>query len=743
MILNMLSSILPVRGIALELFVWAIVTIGLGVTALFRKKDLVFIGRTYGIVTIIMSSLLLCHMQISSAYYELVAWIYVTVILGVTALGWRKDAAFILRVYGVIMGVFALLGLANLVLGRQMMLSYYHQVFNFNPKSPIIFTDFYFWLFFALVMCVFSAIHQRRVARSTFLFAISIFFYWKTSGLYFLLLIFATLLDYFIGIWMEATKTPWKRKALVGSSVFINLTNLIYFKYSFFFTDAANKIFANTHLEVFNVFAHFANNHFGTHFDLSDILLPVGVSFFTFQSISYSVEVFRGEIKAVRNILDFGFYVSYFPQLVAGPIVRANEFVPQIYQPYKLTRYEFGLALFMILNGLIKKLVVGDYIAVNFIDRVFDYPENYTGFGVLSALLLYSLQVYADFSGYTDIAIGVSLFMGFRLPTNFNSPYKAQNVTDFWRRWHMSLSTWLKNYLYIPLGGNKKGTFGTVFWSFIILLFVILISDDPLLYAMIAGGIAAVLLIVAFLFKKVQRAVITNINLLITMILGGLWHGASWNFVIWGALNGAALVFFKTWEKFSSIGKLITFIVLTTVFAVYVDLYSLKREEVGDFLFGQGGWTDIFVLLGYVSGIAIFFYVLTTRYLRPYLPQIKAPWGIFITFVFISFTRLFFRAGDRKNTGNGMETVDRLWDQLMLNWDGNAIVKILNNHWQVFALFVVGMVIHWLPVKVKDWYRGTFASAPGYAQAAITVLAVLIIYQFMSSDLQAFIYFQF
>lgn len=555
---------------------------------------------------------------------------------------------------------------------------YLDNIFGF--KNPLLFTEFFFWGFFAIVMAVFSLIHERKLMRSTFLFAVSLFFYWKTSGLFFLLLILSTLIDYIIGIRLEKTETGWKRKALVGSSIFSNLTILIYFKYAFFFTDAYNKIF-HTKYHVVNWLAQWSNEGIGTHFSVDDILLPVGVSFFTFQTISYSIDVYRKEIKALRNILDFGFYVSFFPQLVAGPIVRANEFVPQIHQKFQLTKYEFGLAIFWILNGLIKKLVLGDYLATNFIDRVFDYPENYTGFGVFFALMFYSLQVYADFSGYTDIAIGVAILLGFKLPMNFNSPYKAKSVSDFWRRWHMSLSTWLKDYLYIPLGGNKKGTFGTFFWTFVILLFVILISDTPGLFAIIALCSAFVLSLAAYFFKPIRQTVTTNINLLITMILGGLWHGASWNFVIWGALNGFALVVHKSWKKISPYEK-------------------------------------------------------STHWLAN-------AWKITFTFVFISFTRLFFRAGDRKNTGNGMETVERMWNQLMTNWDGAAISKILANHWAVFVFFTVGMIIHLLPVKIKDGYRNFFIHTPTWAKVVIVVVVVFGVYQAISSEMQAFIYFQF
>ena len=170
--------------------------------------------------------------------------------------------------------------------------------------------------------------------------------------------------------------------------------------------------------------------------------------------MSYALDVYRGDVKPVRSLVDFGFYVSFFPQLVAGPIVRAAEFIPQLYKKYNLTSYEFGLAFFWILKGLIKKMLIGDYLAVNLIDRVFANPASYSGFENLAALYGYSLQVYCDFSGYTDIAIGVALLMGFYLPKNFNSPYKAKNTGEFWRRWHISLSTWLKDYLYIPMGGS-------------------------------------------------------------------------------------------------------------------------------------------------------------------------------------------------------------------------------------------------------------------------------------------------
>jgi D-alanyl-lipoteichoic acid acyltransferase DltB (MBOAT superfamily) len=292
------------------------------------------------------------------------------------------------------------------------------------------------------------------------------------------------------------------------------------------------------------------NDATGTHFDVNQILLPVGISFFTFQTISYSVDVYRGETKPVNNLVDFGFYVSFFPQLVAGPIVRASGFVKQIYEDYRVSKTEFGWAVFMILKGLVKKIFIGDYIAVNFVDRVFSEPVTYSGFENLMALFGYSLQVYVDFSGYTDIAIGVALLMGFRLPQNFNSPYKAKNVGDFWKRWHMSLSSWLKDYLYIPIGGNRKGSFFSYLSLGIILAIVVLLAGKLILVPVFAG-VVLIFAGLAKLFPGIKRNIDTNINLMLTMLLGGLWHGASWQFIIWGGLNGIGLVVYKFWRKIS------------------------------------------------------------------------------------------------------------------------------------------------------------------------------------------------
>jgi len=422
-------------------------------------------------------------------------------------------------------------------------------IFLYSRQHPLIFTQFYFWAFFAIVLFGYTFFSKKRVSRSTYLLLASLFFYYKSSGFFFFILIFSTVTDYFIGKWIYRSKSVVKGKLLVALSVLINLGLLVYFKYAYFFTDTLNQII-DSDLNVINYLALWTNESTGTHFEVSQILLPVGISFFTFQTISYSIDVYRKKLKPVNNILDFGFYVSFFPQLVAGPIVRAADFIPQLYKKFQLTKYEFGLAVFWILRGLIKKIFIGDYIALNFVDRVFSNPITYTGFENLMALIGYSLQVYVDFSGYTDIAIGVALLMGFRLPKNFNSPYKAKNVGEFWKRWHISLSSWLKDYLYIPMGGNRQGTIFSYIALTFVLFFIISLSGLFWLTFVFAGAIL-ILYILARIFPNVKKYINTNINIMITMLIGGLWHGASWQFVIWGGLNGVGIVVYKFWRKIS------------------------------------------------------------------------------------------------------------------------------------------------------------------------------------------------
>ena len=542
----------------------------------------------------------------------------------------------------------------------------------YDPTNPFIFTKLPFWIFLVLILPGFALVAKRTFLRNVYLMIVSMFFYYKTSGLFVLILVFSTVSDYLLGLFIHNADKQWLKRIGVALSVFINLFVLSYFKYAYFFVDVLNQMF-DTQFVVFNWFAHWANEAMGTHFEVGEILLPVGISFYTFQTISYSVDVYRGHVQPVRNILDFAFYVSFFPQLVAGPIVRASEFVPQLYRPFKLTREEFGFANYMIMKGLIKKMIFGDLLAVNFVDRVFANPTMFGGFENVMAAFGYSLQVYADFSGYTDIAIGIAKLFGFDLPKNFNYPYKAQNVGDFWKRWHMSLSNWLKDYLYIPLGGNRHGSIGSFIVVLIIAIVIFFLAKNQLWIIMTLVW-TLVIIGLLYIYPRTRRHVTTNINLMLTMLLGGLWHGASWNFVIWGGLNGIGLVIYKYWRKISP-------------------------------------------FTGTKNPIAIVFAVL-------------------LTFTFITFTRLWFRAPDT-------QTVDFMLYQIANHFNLSIIPEVIKGYWLFFFLFVLGMVLHWLPQSIKDSWQRFFENAPFIVHVIAFFITVIIVYQAAAAGLQPFIYFQF
>ncbi len=422
-------------------------------------------------------------------------------------------------------------------------------IFLFNETNPLIFTRLNFWIFFLVVLAGYTYLYKKNPLRNVYLFLVSLFFYYKTGGLFFFILLFTTISNFYLAFAMHDSKTTFQKKLWLALSITLNLGVLVFFKYDYFFTKTLNQLLG-TNMEVVTHAAKWSNAVFGTHFDLGKILPPVGISFFTFQTMSYAIDVFRKKVEPVKSLPDFGFYVSFFPQLVAGPIVRASHFIPQLYKKYTLSPREFGLGFYLILKGLTKKMFIGDFIAVNLIDRVFSNPASYSGFENLMALYGYSVQVYCDFSGYTDIAIGVALLMGFYLPKNFNSPYKAKNVGDFWKRWHISLSSWLKDYLYIPMGGNRGGSLFTYLSLSVILLFIVLIAKSLILIPIFIFIIGMIWLLTRF-FPSIKLTVSTNINIMLTMLLGGLWHGSSWMFVLWGGLNGIGILIYKSWRKIS------------------------------------------------------------------------------------------------------------------------------------------------------------------------------------------------
>lgn len=353
----------------------------------------------------------------------------------------------------------------------------------FDPGAPLLFSSGTFWALFLIFMPLYGLLKKRFWQMVVFVLAFSFYFYYKCSGLFVLMLAGTSLVDWFLSraIIKPGISKTW-RKACVALSLALSLGILAYFKYANFF--------------LWNI-----NAMVGGNFQPLDLILPVGISFYTFQSVSYIVDVYKGRVAPTQTWLEYAFFLAFFPALVAGPIVRADYFIPQIRQNRHATRDEVYLGLWLILLGVLKKAVIADYIA-QYNDLIFANPGGYSGFETLMGIIGYTMQIYCDFSGYSDMAIGIALIMGFKLAPNFNFPYKAQNLTDFWHRWHISLSTWLRDYIYIPLGGNRKGTARTY------------------------------------------------INNFATMLIGGLWHGAAWKFVFWGAMHGAGLAVHKAGKPY-------------------------------------------------------------------------------------------------------------------------------------------------------------------------------------------------
>lgn len=478
-------------------------------------------------------------------------------------------------------------------------------VLKYNPTAPLLFNSGFFLFFFLFVLIFHRFFINNKTAKVIFLTAASVYFYYKSSGNFFILVIISSLIDYYAAKYIHAAESVKTKKTLLIISLISNLGILGYFKYTNFFIGNINGIFS-------------------ANFDMMDIFLPVGVSFFTFQSMSYTIDVYRGQLDPEKRFIDFLFFVSFFPQLVAGPIVRASDFLPQINNKFELTKADMGRAMFLILGGLFKKAIIADYISINFVDRIFDWPSRYTGIENLLGLYGYAMQLYCDFSGYSDMAIGLALLMGFKLPDNFNAPYKSSTITEVWKRWHISLSTWLKDYLYIPLGGNQKG-------------------------------------------KKR-----TYINLLLTMLLGGLWHGAAWNFVIWGGIHGSALAV----ERFFNIPQWV------------------KKSKLRQFL------------------------------------------GALITFHIWTFSLLFFRS---QSVQHGLDMINQI-----VNYFNPAVfLQFIDGYALVFALMVIGYLIHFLPKKFEYKIELILGRTPLIGQAVLLAIIVWFVAQFKSSDIQPFIYFQF
>lgn len=663
-------------------------------------------------------------------------------------------------------------------------------IFTYDPENALLFSSGVFWFLFAGVLLIYHFLRSDKIhirlrqtdlayslsLRNLFLLAFSIFFYYKSSGFYFFLLIVSTVVDYFLGRAIYNTPNKSTKKGYIVLSLFSNLGMLAYYKYTGFFVDTINHWFGTSWIAR-DYLSDLANTIAGTDFTADSIFLPVGISFYTFQTISYSIDIYRGHVKPVRNILDFAFYVSFFPQLVAGPIVRASEFIPQIYKKFKLTAAQYNRAIYLIIGGLIKKILISDYISVNFVDRIFDNPSTYSGFENLMGVYGYTIQIYCDFSAYSDIAIGIALLMGFQLPLNFNSPYKAASITDFWRRWHISLSSWLRDYLYIPLGGNRynpKSNLNRVMrWLLL----------GPLFYDRMN--------------ETARHKLSTNMNLFVTMLLGGLWHGAHIKFILWGALHGVALAMHKWWGSIQllrserplkdtlSFTSLIVFYHL-----LYGVIYFITPEALDSLVIVYVIFLFHFALIGLLEG----FDILAVSLLEWPRRTISRFGYWLLTFHFVVFCWIFFRAKD-------MATVRDVLHQLYFSFKGEIATTIVPHlflfgllalsllifisftrllstlkptfsgwisHFQLFGLPIIlfsfispvwsealsgynlifflillGFILHWIPQSIKNQGEEWLGHIPDIVKALLIAIVILILYQMRIAGSQPFIYFQF
>jgi alginate O-acetyltransferase complex protein AlgI len=402
----------------------------------------------------------------------------------------------------------------------------------------MIFTSFEFVVLFLVVLLV-RGFLRKFSPEKWFLLIASYVFYMSWSVPFAFLILFTSLVDYFVGLGLGRIEDQGRRKLLIVVSIVANLGVLGFFKYTNFFLE-------NVGSALIALGFHAQRWHY-------DILLPAGISFFTFQSMTYTIETYRRNIPPSHSSRDFLLFVAFFPQLLAGPINRAVDLLPQFAQRVRANAAEFESGLAQFALGVVKKLVISDQIAPN-VDLIFANPASYDGFTLLQGALGYGIQIYCDFSGYSDMAIGCARMMGFRFMENFQMPYSAVSITEFWRRWHISLSSWFRDYLYVPLGGNRKGT------------------------------------------KR------TYVNLMVTMLLCGLWHGASWNLVLWGGLHGVALAVHRAWKAWDPLTSLNDRAAFRFVWSLVARSLTLGVVLVGWIFFRSQSWTSAIVYLDRMTG---------------------------------------------------------------------------------------------------------------------------------------------
>ena len=362
--------------------------------------------------------------------------------------------------------------------------TFFHNLWNllcFDPAKPLVFNSGLFWCLFLIFLPIYGKLKNKRIKMMIFVIAFSLYFFYKSSGGFFLLLVATSILDWFFALQINIETTKKMRRFWLWLSIAVSVVILGLFKY-------ANFV-------IWNI-----NELMKSNFQPLDLIMPLGISFYTFKTISYVVDVYKGKIEPTKSWLDYLFYLSFFPALAMGPIVRAEKFLPQLRDNKEPTKQMIYSGFWLVLLGVIKKAVFADYLA-QYSDIAFGSADGYSGFELAMAMFGYTMQIYCDFSGYSDMAIGLGRIMGFDLGINFNFPYRSLNPTEFWKRWHITLSMWLMDYVYIPLGGNRKGKLRQYF------------------------------------------------NLMATMLIGGLWHGAAWNYIVWGGVHGVGLIVHKITKK--------------------------------------------------------------------------------------------------------------------------------------------------------------------------------------------------
>ena len=539
--------------------------------------------------------------------------------------------------------------------------AFLHQ-FVYDRENPLLFNNGFFVYFFFFFMILFYFLRNHSKARRYVFCFFSLYFFYKASGAFVLLVILSAIVDFILSNAIYNTDNKKKKKILLLISIFFNLGMLFYFKYTNFFITVTNEILH-------------------TGFNPLNILLPVGISFYTFENLSYTIDVYRGEFKPATKFSDYLLFLSFFPKLVMGPIVRAHDFVPQINQPYVISERDFAKGFYLIITGLIKKLVISDYITLNMVNYIFDNPSLHAGVENLFAVYGYAMVIYCDFSGYSDVAIGIALWLGFKIPTNFLSPYQSKSITEFWRRWHISLSSWLKDYLYIPLGGNRNATVGSYIFVVLFLVGTFLMSVNLFHLSYLWAGVVTVILLMIFvvppLMKKNTKGIAANFNLLTTMLLGGFWHGASWNFIIWGAMHGVSLGVHKIWMMLT--GK---------AFA------SFNNSKI---------YNAIMVI---------------------------------VTFHFVCFCWIFFKAAD-------FDIAMSMIHQIFYNFDGKVFMPFYENYKEVIWMTAIAMVIHFIPDETADKFINKIGKV-SLVYYILIFFAFLILYGYFKSAEQVMpIYLQF